>query len=128
MSGLAPHMNIPSQLRDSNPEPADLVSPATRQQATNGRGIPRTQLGEMFTPGFTTKGRGVGSGLGWANSRKSVRKHHGNLRVDRQMGLGPTATVRLPLRLAIEDGPLRRPGIPVTSGANVSTQRSGMNA
>lgn len=60
-----------------------------------GKGIPRSQLRKVFTPGFTTKKRGWGLGLSLA--RRIIRQyHHGALFVKwSELGKGTTFRVVL---------------------------------
>jgi signal transduction histidine kinase len=53
----------------------------------DGPGIPEENVDRIFTPFFTTKpfGQGTGLGLDWA-WRIVVEKHHGNLRVESKPG------------------------------------------
>jgi signal transduction histidine kinase len=69
--------------------------------ADTGRGIPPGQLGEVFTPFFTTKSRGTGLGL--AICRRIIEDHGGTIRVESTLGEGTTFRVQLPLRGAGPD-------------------------
>ncbi|MEB3288038.1 MAG: ATP-binding protein [Vampirovibrionales bacterium] len=62
----------------------------------NGKGIPPENLARIFDPGFTTKGAGVGTGLGLALCYRIVEKHKGHILVDSTVGQGTTFTVLLP--------------------------------
>ncbi len=59
-----------------------------------GCGIPRENLGKIFTPFFTTRSTGVGLGL--AVSHGIVEAHGGTITVESKEGEGSTFTVRLP--------------------------------
>ncbi|HEX9726603.1 MAG TPA: ATP-binding protein, partial [Vicinamibacteria bacterium] len=61
-----------------------------------GRGIPADQLPKIFDPGFTTKGVGVGTGLGLSICYKIMQDHHGEIRVQSEVGKGSTFTVVFP--------------------------------
>lgn len=65
--------------------------------ADSGRGVRPEHLARIFEPGFTTKGAGVGSGLGLPISRKIVESHGGRIEVESEVGRGTTFTVVLPL-------------------------------
>jgi signal transduction histidine kinase len=65
--------------------------------ADNGKGIAAEHLGKIFDPGFTTKGRGVGTGLGLALCYKTVEKHRGLLTVASKPNEGACFTLWLPL-------------------------------
>ncbi len=67
-----------------------------------GVGIPEENLERIFEPGFTTKGRRVGMGLGLLISRQIVERHGGRISVRSAVGRGSTFTVELPLRLRTE--------------------------
>jgi two-component system nitrogen regulation sensor histidine kinase GlnL len=60
-----------------------------------GSGIKPEHLGEIFTPFFTTKDKGVGLGL--ALSYQIVQEHLGTIRVESKAGEGTTFSVYLPL-------------------------------
>jgi len=68
--------------------------------ADTGRGIPPADLKRGFDPGFTTKGRGVGTGLGLSTSYRTVQKHGGRLEIHSDGDAGTAAAVYLPI-----DGP-----------------------
>lgn len=53
-----------------------------------GKGIPQNQLNKIFSAGFTTKGIGVGTGLGLAISSKIIERHHGEIIVNSEVGVG----------------------------------------
>ncbi len=67
----------------------------------NGTGISATNLQRIFTPFFTTKaaGKGTGQGLAIANS-VIVEKHGGTISVESEVGRGTTFVIRLPLENA----------------------------
>ena len=61
----------------------------------NGCGIPTENLDKIFEPFFTTKGQ-KGTGLGLAVIWGILEKHDGTIKVESQVGIGTTFTVRLP--------------------------------
>jgi signal transduction histidine kinase len=63
-----------------------------------GTGITPEHLTRIFDPGFTTKRRGVGTGLGLALCYKIIEKHKGVIQVDSVVGEGTTFTVEIPVR------------------------------
>jgi signal transduction histidine kinase len=56
----------------------------------DGRGIPPDAMDKIFNPGFTSKGVGVGTGLGLSISYNIIQKHHGEIRVESEVGKGTT--------------------------------------
>jgi len=61
-----------------------------------GRGIQPDALAHIFRPGFTTKGRRVGMGLGLAISKQIIDHHGGDITVESTVGKGTVFRVRLP--------------------------------
>jgi len=64
--------------------------------ADNGPGIPPEQAPLIFDPFFTTKDAVGGTGLGLAISREIVLSHHGDIRVESEVGKGSRFIVVLP--------------------------------
>ena len=54
--------------------------------ADNGPGIPPEVQSRIFEPFFTTKGVSEGSGLGLNLVYRMVKRHHGDIHVDSQLG------------------------------------------
>ena len=73
----------------------------------SGKGIPPENINQIFDPGFTTKGAGVGTGLGLPITYNIVKRDEGEIKVESQLGEGTKVTVILPTNLA---APLRRDG------------------
>ncbi len=65
----------------------------------NGSGIPKENLSKIFDPGFTTKGRGIGTGLGLSICYQIIQNHHGEIRVESELGKGTKFTINLPMNL-----------------------------
>lgn len=64
-----------------------------------GDGIEQQKLSKLFDPFFTTKPVGEGSGLGLAISYNIiVEEHHGDIRVESELGVGSCFTLVLPVR------------------------------
>lgn len=61
-----------------------------------GVGISESNLGRIFEPGFTTKGRRMGMGLGLLICSEIVNRHHGEIAARSELGAGTTFTVTLP--------------------------------
>ena len=64
--------------------------------ADTGTGIPPEVLKHIWTPFFTTKGAGKGTGLGLATIRGIVVSHHGFVELQTKVGQGSTFRVFLP--------------------------------
>ena len=62
-----------------------------------GSGIAEENLQKIFDPFFTTKDVGKGTGLGMNIAYNIVKKHHGTIAVDSQVGKGTTFTIKLPV-------------------------------
>jgi PAS domain S-box-containing protein len=67
------------------------------QVADDGIGIEEKHLSQLFTPFFTTKPTGQGTGLGLSVSYGIIQKHNGTIEVETEAGKGSTFTVRLPV-------------------------------
>ena len=61
-----------------------------------GSGVAPAHLARIFDPGFTTKGVGVGTGLGLPICHQIVTAHAGTISVASEPEVGSTFTVRLP--------------------------------
>ena len=67
--------------------------------ADRGVGIPPAELPRIFEPGYRASnvvGRFHGTGLGLAGVHHVVTEHGGTIVVESEIGIGTTATVRLP--------------------------------
>jgi signal transduction histidine kinase len=62
----------------------------------NGVGIAADQLERVFAPLYTTKPRGVGTGLGLGVVRRIVESHGGRVDLASQPGQGTAFSIRLP--------------------------------
>ncbi len=67
------------------------------QFADTGHGIPRENLERIFDPGFTTRGPGVGTGLGLPITFRIVEEHRGSIEASSEVGKGSEFTIRLPI-------------------------------
>jgi two-component system, NtrC family, sensor kinase len=65
--------------------------------ADTGTGIAKEHLSRLFTPFFTTKQIGKGTGLGLPIAYGIVKMHRGRIAVQSEPGQGSIFTVRLPL-------------------------------
>lgn len=62
-----------------------------------GCGISDENQKRIFEPFFTTKEVGKGTGLGLSISYDIIKKHHGDILVESEIGAGTTFTVRIPI-------------------------------
>ncbi len=73
-----------------------------------GPGVPPAQVAQLFTPFFTTKAPGHGTGLGLSLSYGMVEAHGGRITYEPARGGGAEFTVRLPLHDAERPAPPAR--------------------
>ena len=66
----------------------------------HGSGMDGETLNRLFEPFYTTKEKGTG--LGMAISKQIAELHRGDLTVVSQVGVGTTATLKLPLTKFVE--------------------------
>lgn len=64
----------------------------------NGTGMPREVREKVFEPFFTTKEVGEGTGLGMSIAYNTMKKHHGEIRIESEMGVGTTFVFVIPLK------------------------------
>ena len=67
-----------------------------------GCGIPAENMNKLFTPFFTTKKMGKGTGLGLPISYGIIKMHKGDIRVKSTPNGGSTFTLKLPLCLNLQ--------------------------
>jgi C4-dicarboxylate-specific signal transduction histidine kinase len=65
----------------------------------SGAGIPKENMGKLFTPFFTTKKMGKGTGLGLAIVYGIIKMHKGDIRAISDVGQGTTIMIKLPINL-----------------------------
>ncbi len=62
-----------------------------------GEGISEEDLTKIFSPDFTTKPIGKGTGLGLASVKTMVEAYSGDIRAESEKGKGATFIVRIPI-------------------------------
>jgi PAS domain S-box-containing protein len=62
-----------------------------------GTGIAEQDLRKVFQPFWSSKGVGIGKGMGLAVTHGLVKRHGGNISVQSAVGKGTTFTIRLPV-------------------------------
>ncbi len=67
-----------------------------------GGGIPEEIQDKVFTPFFTTKKEGEGTGLGLDIVKKIVDKHQGTITFKSELNVGTTFYVQLPITIEEE--------------------------
>ncbi|WP_395846845.1 ATP-binding protein [Cystobacter fuscus] len=72
--------------------------------ADTGKGMSAETLSKLFTPFFTTKPRGQGTGLGLSVSYGIITRHQGRIDVQSEPGKGSTFVIRLPAARAEANG------------------------
>jgi signal transduction histidine kinase len=77
-----------------------------------GCGIAPEIRDKIFTPFFTTKARGEGSGLGLDIVKKIIDKHHGRIEIDSEVGVGTTFSVYLPCAEPLHPPGTKRASLP----------------
>lgn len=65
----------------------------------NGIGIPKQNLTKIFDPGFTTKGRGIGAGLGLSICYQIIQEHRGEIKAKSEVEKGTEFSIILPMDL-----------------------------
>ena len=61
----------------------------------DGKGMTKSELQKLFTPGFTTSSHG--SGMGLVITKNIIENHNGQIDVHSTEGMGTTFTIRLPV-------------------------------
>jgi len=69
---------------------------ASLEVRDSGHGMDAETLAEIFTPFFTTKKKGEGTGLGLSMSREIIESFGGSIRAESTLGQGTIFTIQLP--------------------------------
>jgi signal transduction histidine kinase len=64
----------------------------------NGKGIPKKEMEQMFSPFFTTKPTSKGTGLGLYMSKDIIETHKGEISIESKEGEYFELTIRLPIK------------------------------
>ncbi|MBI4510020.1 MAG: response regulator [Deltaproteobacteria bacterium] len=75
---------------------ADQADRVVVRIGDDGPGVPQGVVERIFDPFFTTRAPGEGTGLGLFLSQRIVKKHGGDLRLERSKGTGAVFAVELP--------------------------------
>ncbi len=73
-----------------------------------GVGIPKENLGKLFTPFFTSKEEGKGVGLGLSVVHGIIQQHKGKMEVESKPNVGTTFTIYLEVMDEAKDKNTRR--------------------
>ena len=110
-------LNLAANARDAMPRGGALTiritSAAERVElvvADEGQGMPPEVLEHAFEPFFSTKGHGVGRGLGLATVYGITKQLDGTVRIDSAVGKGTTIHIVLPRDASV--GPERQMELP----------------
>jgi signal transduction histidine kinase/ActR/RegA family two-component response regulator len=97
-------VNLIRNAAEAMPQGGDIEVKAYREAdevvitiRDNGTGIAEEDLSKVFQPFWSSKGVGIGKGMGLAVSHGLVKRHGGSISVDSKLGAGTTFTIRLPL-------------------------------
>lgn len=63
----------------------------------SGGGIPAAVRDSVFEPYFTTKPKGIGTGMGLDISRQIILRHNGSIRFETEEGVGTTFYIEIPI-------------------------------
>lgn len=96
-------LNKKAEKMDENWKPELIVKASRRSDhvyisiSDNGEGIPEKTLEKLFTPFFTTKPAGHGTGLGLSMSKEIIELHNGSIAVNTQHGQGCSFYITIPI-------------------------------
>ncbi len=80
-------------------EPGEVARNISIRVIDEGTGIPKENMSRLFTPFFTTKQIGKGTGLGLPIAYGIVKLHHGQITVQSEVMKGSTFTITMPMDL-----------------------------
>ncbi len=99
-------LNLINNAKDAMPQGGRLQISARREEdhivlvfADNGMGIKKEDVPHVFTPFYTTKERGHGTGLGLSTCYGIIQDHGGTIDVSSREGVGTTFTIKIPIVL-----------------------------
>ncbi len=104
-----------AESRGDSPESKGRITLATRLRPEfaeiliqdTGCGISPENIERVFTPFFTTKGAGKGTGQGLAIAHSViVEKHGGTIKIESALGVGTTFVIQIPLKPTTKDTPI----------------------
>ena len=85
----------------------------------SGPGVPGELLARVFEPFFTTRGVGVGTGIGLAFCHRVIESHGGRIMVENARGGGARFTIVLPAGAPADGGQGTLPTLPTSSGRRI---------
>jgi PAS domain S-box-containing protein len=97
-------VNLISNAAEAMPQGGDIGIKAFKEadevvvrMRDTGIGIAEDDLPRVFQPFWSSKGVGIGKGMGLAVTHGLVKRHGGTISVQSNVGAGTTFTIRLPL-------------------------------
>jgi len=87
-----------AEIKKINIKISSTESEFTIEISDTGAGIPKENMGKLFTPFFTTKKMGKGTGLGLAIVYGIIKMHRGEIRAVSEPGQGSTFIIKLPIK------------------------------
>jgi CheY-like chemotaxis protein len=110
-SGGKVRVTVEEETRNDSPETGEVFEAPHRfvllQVQDNGCGIAKENIGKLFSPFFTTKKAGQGTGLGLPTVHNIIKAHQGFITVHSELGKGTRFKVYLPAGLPSESAALR---------------------
>ncbi len=77
-------------------KPEELINIIIRD---NGKGMSEEEIKQAFTPFYTTKAVGSGTGMGLSMTEAIIKHHNGSIELVSTIGEGTTVTLTLPVEL-----------------------------